>query len=100
MDEVYREWLARRGLKVVEPVLCPTCFTQVGPRPKKAGEVKWFDPRRHYGFIVGEEGEEVFVHQNQIVERQGKVKEGQRALYHKRYAEKGPEALNVEILEE
>lgn len=26
------------------------------------GEVKWFDPRKGFGFIVGPEGQDVFVH--------------------------------------
>lgn len=30
------------------------------------GQVKWFDPRKGYGFIVGPEGQDVFVHFSQI----------------------------------
>lgn len=26
------------------------------------GEVKWFDPRKGFGFIVGPEGQDIFVH--------------------------------------
>ncbi|MCL2700732.1 MAG: cold-shock protein [Phycisphaerae bacterium] len=31
------------------------------------GKVKWFDPKKGYGFIVGEEGRDVFVHYTSIV---------------------------------
>lgn len=30
------------------------------------GNVKWFDPKKGFGFIVGPEGQDVFVHYTQI----------------------------------
>jgi len=30
------------------------------------GQVKWFDPKKGYGFIFGPEGQDVFVHFSQI----------------------------------
>ncbi len=30
------------------------------------GKVKWFDPKKGYGFIIGEEGQDVFVHYTSI----------------------------------
>ena len=30
------------------------------------GQVKWFDPKKGFGFIVGPEGKDVFVHFSQI----------------------------------
>ncbi len=30
------------------------------------GKVKWFNPRKGYGFIISEDGKEVFVHQTEI----------------------------------
>lgn len=97
----YLDMLARRGRNVVRPVLCPTCFMKAGPRPKQHGEVKWFSPRKHYGFIVTDKGSEVFFHQRQIVgERTDETQEGQPVRFHVRDAAKGPEALNVEIVEE
>ncbi len=56
LTATYRDWLARRGAKMVEPVLCPTCFMKNGPLPKQRGKVKWFSSRKRYGFIVAGEG--------------------------------------------
>jgi CspA family cold shock protein len=100
LSPTYRDWLARRGVKVIRPMLCPTCFMKVGPLPKKRGVVKWFNPNKHYGFISVEEEEDVFFHQRQVVEGGEETHEGQTARFHMRYAEKGPEALNVELLGE
>jgi CspA family cold shock protein len=95
----YHDFLARRGAKVVVPVLCPTCFIKTGPLPKERGEVKWFSQRKHYGFIVTGEGVEVFFHARQIFHgAEQPPEEGQPVRFHLHYPRKGPEALNVELL--
>ncbi len=97
----YQDFLARRGARVVVPVLCPTCFLKRGPLPKQEGEVKWFSPRKHYGFIVTSAGDEVFFHQRQLVATPGQApQQGQAVRFHLHYAHRGPEALNVELLAE
>jgi len=88
------------GARVSVPQLCARCFRRKGPLPKLRGTVKWFDHRKRYGFIVGEHGEQVFVHENALYRPNGSLpQEGQTALYHVRYAVKGPEALNVELVQ-
>jgi CspA family cold shock protein len=71
---------------------------KVGPWPKQQGQVKWFNSRKRYGFIIAEEGKEVFFHQQQIIEKNGEgAHEGQEARFHVYYSAKGPEAVNVEL---
>lgn len=97
----YSDLLARRGAKVIIPLLCPTCFLTQGPLPKQRGEVKWFSPRKHYGFIISEEGEEVFFHEQQLFGNSRKnPQQGQEVRFHLHYPIKGPEALNVELVAE
>ena len=80
------------------PMLCPTCYTKAGPHPKQRGKVKWFDPRKHYGLIAADDGEDVYFHRRQIVQGDERgAHEGQAAWFHVRRASKGPEALNVEL---
>lgn len=96
----YHDLLVRRGVKEITPLLCPTCFLVDGPFPKQRGEVKWFNPRKQYGFIATEEGEQVFFHQKQILNDNNAVpREGQIVHFHLHYPPKGPEALNVELVE-
>jgi CspA family cold shock protein len=97
----YMDLLARRQVQVVVPVLCPTCFLTKGPLPKQQGKVKWFSPKKHYGFIISDTGEEVFFHQDQVLRQDHpEPKDGQDVRFHLHYPIKGPEALNVELIEE
>jgi CspA family cold shock protein len=98
LTATYHDFLLRWGRHVIVPVLCPTCFLATGPLPKQEGRVKWFSPRKHYGFITTGEDTDVFFHQQQILEKIKSVpQKGQSARFHMRRSPKGPEALNVEI---
>jgi CspA family cold shock protein len=67
--------------------------------PKRQGEVKWFNTHKRYGFIVSQEGRDVFLHQKQILAGNRKVlQEGQAVRFHLHFSPKGPEAWNVELL--
>lgn len=60
------------------------------------GQVKWFDPKKGYGFIVGPIGQDVFVHYSQI---QGdgfrSLKDGEPVEYELIEGEKGWQARTV-----
>ena len=66
----------------------------------KYGRVKWFDPRKGYGFIELEDGSgDVFVHFTDIVgEGYRALEEGQRVKFQIVRADRGPKAVNVEKL--
>jgi CspA family cold shock protein len=91
--------MARRGTRVKAPMVCTSCFLRSGPLPKQHGQVKWFNARKHYGFIVTRDGEDVFFHQEQLLAGQkDEPQEGQPVLFHTHDTAKGPEALNVELV--
>ena len=60
------------------------------------GQVKWFDPKKGYGFITGPEGQDVFVHYSQI-EGDGfrSLKDGETVDYELIESEKGWQARTV-----
>jgi cold shock protein len=60
------------------------------------GQVKWFDPRKGYGFIVGPGGQDVFVHYSQIQGDGFKLlKDGEVVDYELTEGEKGFQAHTV-----
>ncbi len=60
------------------------------------GVVKWFDPRKGFGFVVGPDGEDVFVHYT-IIEGEGfrALKDGSKVIYDAVKTEKGWKAVKV-----
>jgi CspA family cold shock protein len=64
------------------------------------GQVKWFDPKKGYGFVIGPAGQDVFVHYTQI---QGdgfrSLKDGEAVEYELVAGEKGWQARAVTRLD-
>ena len=64
------------------------------------GVVKWFNDKKGYGFIQGDDGVDVFVHFSAI---QGggfrTLREGQRVEFDVIEGDKGPKAANVHVLD-
>lgn len=60
------------------------------------GKVKWFNPKKGFGFITAENGDEVFVHYKSI-EGDGRkiLREGQSVRFVIVQSEKGPQAEKV-----
>ncbi len=60
------------------------------------GKVKWFNPRKGYGFIATEEGRDVFVHYASINgDGYRTLTEGEAVTFDIVDGEKGPRAKNV-----
>jgi len=61
-----------------------------------SGKVKWFDPKKGYGFIVGTEGQDVFVHYTSIMgDGFRALKDGETVDYEMIQGDKGFQARNV-----
>ncbi len=64
------------------------------------GKVKWFDSKKGYGFIIGEDGREIFVHFTGIVKEGFKsLNEGQHVEFEIGNGAKGEQAINVTVVE-
>jgi CspA family cold shock protein len=61
------------------------------------GTIKWYNARKGYGFIDGEDGKDVFVHQS-AVPAGIYLNEGDKVEYEIEEAEKGPQATNIKKL--
>jgi CspA family cold shock protein len=61
------------------------------------GTVKWFNNKRGWGFIIKEDGEDIFVHYSAIKgDGFRSLAEGQRVQFEIETGNKGPAAANVE----
>ena len=64
------------------------------------GEVKWFDQKKGFGFIIGPQGQDIFVHYTQIEGDGYRVlQDGQKVRYWAERGQKGWHATKVERLE-
>ena len=60
------------------------------------GRVKWFNPKKGYGFIATDDGRDVFVHYSSITGKGYKtLAEGDPVSFEIVEGEKGPRAENV-----
>ncbi|MCI1328366.1 MAG: cold-shock protein [Lachnospiraceae bacterium] len=60
------------------------------------GTVKWFNPEKGYGFITGDDGNDIFVHWSAIQSEGFKsLSEGESVTYDVTEGPKGMQASNV-----
>ena len=66
---------------------------------REQGEVKWFNVSKGFGFIVKDDGEEIFVHFRSIRgEGRRSLRDGERVSFVVAQSDKGPQAEDVEAL--
>jgi cold shock protein len=64
---------------------------------KMKGTVKWYNSRKGYGFIEGEDGKDVFVHRTALPEGIF-LDEGDKVEYEIEEGDKGPNAKDIKKL--
>ena len=64
------------------------------------GTVKWFDPRKGFGFVIGPEGQDIFVHYS-VIQGEGfrVLKDGARVSYDAAKSDTGWKATRVARVE-
>jgi len=61
------------------------------------GKIKWYNPRKGFGFIVGDDGKDIFVHQTDVP-TDVSLNEDDPVEYEIEKSERGPKAKNVKKL--
>ena len=64
---------------------------------KMKGTIKWYNARKGYGFVRGEDEKEVFVHRSELPEGTN-LDEGDQISYDIENSEKGLQAKNIKKL--
>ncbi|MBQ5692402.1 MAG: cold shock domain-containing protein [Alistipes sp.] len=63
------------------------------------GTVKWFDNKKGFGFLICEDGKEVFVHFSGIVKEGFKsLSEDQQVQFEIETVDRGEQAINVTVV--
>lgn len=65
-----------------------------------AGKVKFFDADKGFGFITAEDGSQVFLHVSALPVGLNTLKPGTRVEFSIADGRRGPQALQVEVLED
>ena len=64
------------------------------------GTVKWFNSDKGFGFITGDDGNDVFAHYSQINSSGFKtLEEGQKVSFEVAQGPKGPQAENITVID-
>ena len=59
------------------------------------GTIKWYNSRKGYGFIAGEDGKEVFVHRTALA-ADTNLNDGDAVEFEIEESDRGPKAKNVQ----
>ena len=70
--------------------------TSAAGSDRESGEVKWFNTRKAFGFIIRQNGEEIFVHQRQLAGSLRGLKQGQQVTFVIMDSDKGLQAGDVQ----
>ena len=63
------------------------------------GKVKWYDKDKGFGFLAGEDGQEVFLPKSSLPEGVTELKAGTRVEFGVADGRKGAQALGVRVLD-
>jgi CspA family cold shock protein len=91
--------MAERGQEVRIPETCDRCTQRTKYGGRLHGHLKWFSLEKGYGFIVKDDGSEIFVHRSGVARADDgtllPLEEGQEVLYEEKDTPKGPQAVEV-----
>ncbi|MFO7633584.1 MAG: cold shock domain-containing protein [Caldilinea sp.] len=82
----------------VEPLHCLGCRQLMPAIGRERGLVKWFDRRKHYGFIVRIGQPELYVHRSAVQSRR-LPRPGDLVEFGVETSERGPSAMAVTLVE-
>jgi cold shock protein len=65
-----------------------------GGKTLMKGTIKWYNARKGYGFVVGEDGKDIFLHRSSVP-AELRLNEGDKIEYEIEDSDRGPKAVNI-----
>ena len=62
------------------------------------GTVKWYDAVKGFGFIQSEDNKDLFVHRSGVKDSVFALEEGQKVEFEIKESDRGPVAIDVEVI--
>ncbi len=88
------------GTSPRQPVNPKTVSPPSADAARETGRVKWFNAAKGFGFIIKDDGEEIFVHFRSIRgEGRRSLRDGQKVSFVVAESDKGPQADDVECID-
>ena len=91
--------MADAGHEVAVPEMCTACTRKEKNGGKFHGRVKWFNPDKGFGFVVQEDGSELFLHRSGVSRGSDgtlpRLEDGQEIHYDIKDTPKGPQAIEA-----
>ena len=63
------------------------------------GKVKWYDEVKGFGFILSENGDDIFVHRSSLISPFSGLQSDQEVVFESKQGDKGLVAINVEAVD-
>ena len=85
------------GFEIEPPDHCPACRKSLAKGPGlHPGIVKWYSDEKAFGFLIQEDGDEVFFHRSGVTgDPAVALREGAPIWYEIKDTDRGPQAYNV-----
>jgi CspA family cold shock protein len=88
----------QQAARVDEPHLCPGCRRLLPAPGRERGLVKWYNARKHYGFIIRRSAGELYLHGSALREPK-RLASGDLVEFAVGATDRGPIATDVNVLE-
>lgn len=79
------------------PLYCLGCRSLLPREGRQRGLVKWYSPRKKYGFITPQSGPDLFTHRSRF-QRAGRLQAGDLVEFTVEETQKGAVAVDVQLL--
>ena len=88
----------RRAEGAPPPLHCPGCRLLLPRAGRERGQVKWYDPRKQYGFLVRTGHPDIYVHRSALSGGR-QLRPGDLVEFRIEQTERGPAAFEVVVIQ-